>query len=71
MVERIVMERRNEGPDGGAFDIALLGLSDPADRSSVGRFAEAGATWWLESLSPMRGSLDDLVAVVEAGPPTG
>ena len=32
-------------------------------------FGDAGVTWWLESLSPMRGSLDELRRIVEAGPP--
>jgi hypothetical protein len=30
---------------------------------------EAGVTWWLESLSPMRAPLDELRRVIEAGPP--
>ncbi len=50
------------------FDIAVFGQTGlggftPADYASV------GATWWLESVSPMRGSVADLLAITEAGPP--
>lgn len=51
------------------FDIAVLGVSDGGRTETSAAFGEAGATWWLESLSPMRGSLDDLEAVVRVGPP--
>jgi hypothetical protein len=51
------------------FDVAVFGLSDPAGARSIHGFADRGATWWLESLSPMRGSTDELLAAVEAGPP--
>ena len=52
-----------------AFDAALFAISTPGDRETPARYAEAGVTWWLESLAPVRGSLDDLLARVEAGPP--
>jgi alkanesulfonate monooxygenase SsuD/methylene tetrahydromethanopterin reductase-like flavin-dependent oxidoreductase (luciferase family) len=32
-------------------------------------YEAAGATWWLESIHDMRGSLDEMIARVEAGPP--
>jgi alkanesulfonate monooxygenase SsuD/methylene tetrahydromethanopterin reductase-like flavin-dependent oxidoreductase (luciferase family) len=67
--ERVLSERRRAGADGQPFDIALLGRSDPGDGDQVRRFREAGVTWWLESLSPLRGTVDDLLAIVEAGPP--
>jgi hypothetical protein len=47
----------------------VLGLSDPGQAPPSRAFGEAGATWWLESLSPMRGSVDDLEAIVRSGPP--
>jgi alkanesulfonate monooxygenase SsuD/methylene tetrahydromethanopterin reductase-like flavin-dependent oxidoreductase (luciferase family) len=70
MVERVLAERRRVAAGGGPFDIAILGRSEPDDRGAVGRFAAAGATWWFESLSPMRGSIDELLAIVESGPPS-
>lgn len=50
------------------YDIAVLG-SSAVDGPRAGDYLAAGATWWLESLSPMRGSVDELEAVVRAGPP--
>ena len=52
-----------------AYDIAIFGLTDPSDPDRVAAYADAGATWWLESLSPMRGSIDQLMSIVDAGPP--
>jgi len=43
--------------------VPVTGGFAPAD------FERAGATWWLESVSPMRGSFADLRAIAEAGPP--
>jgi probable F420-dependent oxidoreductase len=51
------------------FDIALSGTSVPGDASLVREFAEAGVTWWLESLHGFRGTFDDLKARINAGPP--
>jgi hypothetical protein len=66
-VERVRTERASHGVD-GPFDISLLARSDMVAPGQVQAFADAGVTWWLESLSPMRGSLDDLRRVIEAGP---
>jgi predicted ATPase len=49
------------------FDVAFNGYSDPSDRARQ-RYAEAGATWWLENLHDTRGSKDEVLARVEAGP---
>ena len=56
------------GLEAAPFDVAVFGRAGlggfrPAD------FEAAGATWWLESVTPMRGSLDDLLAIAAAGPP--
>ena len=67
-VERVQAERATLGLD-GPFDISLFARSDMVGPGAISGFADAGVTWWLESLSPMRGSLDDLRAVIEAGPP--
>jgi hypothetical protein len=47
----------------------VFAFSEPYTPDVARGYAEAGATWWLESLSPMRGSLDVLLAIVSAGPP--
>ena len=68
MVELVRAERTKLGRAAEPFDIAVFGFSGPAGGAPQA-YADAGATWWLESLSPMRGSLDELHAVVTAGPP--
>ena len=52
------------GDDG--FDVAVLGESQRAEPAA---YEPAGATWWLENLHDKRGSVDDVVALVAAGPP--
>lgn len=69
LVEIAVSTRRELGRTGEPFDIAVLGLSSDAAGHLSARFGEVGATWWLESLSPMRGSVDALEAIVRRGPP--
>ena len=66
MVDRVRTER---GADSRVFDVAVFGLTESSDPGRVAAYAEAGATWWLESLSLMRGSIDEVQAIVEAGPP--
>jgi probable F420-dependent oxidoreductase len=51
-----------------ALDVVVHGYSDRADPSA---YARAGATWWLEDVHDMRGSFDELLGIVSAGPPTG
>jgi alkanesulfonate monooxygenase SsuD/methylene tetrahydromethanopterin reductase-like flavin-dependent oxidoreductase (luciferase family) len=48
------------------FDVAVLGQSD---RGDAGAYERAGATWWLENLHDMRGSVDEVLRLVQAGPP--
>ncbi|MER6765505.1 MULTISPECIES: hypothetical protein [Amycolatopsis] len=71
MIAYIRSERDTDAP----FDVVLGGTS-PADpvqaRSVVEPFAEAGVTWWEESLpfgSPEEDKLDPVLRRVEAGPP--
>ncbi len=49
-------------------DVAVMGYSAPADRELRAAYAEAGATWWLESVHDRRGSLQELLARASAGP---
>jgi alkanesulfonate monooxygenase SsuD/methylene tetrahydromethanopterin reductase-like flavin-dependent oxidoreductase (luciferase family) len=62
-------ERSALGRDDAPFDVALFAHSDPGDGAMVAGYADAGVTWWLESLSPARGPVDVLLARIEAGPP--
>lgn len=59
-------------PDGRAFDIAIAGNASPAWQEpvevDVAGLAQAGMTWWMESLihfDPLKLSLE----IVDAGPP--
>jgi alkanesulfonate monooxygenase SsuD/methylene tetrahydromethanopterin reductase-like flavin-dependent oxidoreductase (luciferase family) len=49
-----------------SFDVAVLGESGKVEPDE---YAEAGATWWLESVHDRRGSSDEMRALVEDGPP--
>jgi probable F420-dependent oxidoreductase len=51
---------------GEGFEVAVLGQSDRGDPAA---YEHAGATWWLENLHDMRGSLEEVVSLVERGPP--
>jgi alkanesulfonate monooxygenase SsuD/methylene tetrahydromethanopterin reductase-like flavin-dependent oxidoreductase (luciferase family) len=68
MVARLRRERAGASAE-EPFDVAVFGLSDRHDPNRVRRYQAAGATWWLESLSPMRGPIDELQRLVDAGPP--
>jgi hypothetical protein len=70
LLEMALSERAAGSTAGKPFDAAVLGVAGWGDVSPAD-FADVGATWWLESLSPMRGSIDDLEAIVRAGPPAG
>ena len=63
--QRVELERAD-----APFDVAVFGYSEPDQPGFVPSFAEAGATWWLESLSLMRGSLAELLERIADGPPT-
>ena len=65
MVEEL---RRHQSPD-TPFDVALDGYTEPGDDKLPHAYAEAGATWWLESIHGRRGTLEEMFARVEAGPP--
>ena len=47
------------------YDVAVLGERERGDPAA---FEGAGATWWLENLHDGRGSFDDILRLVSAGP---
>lgn len=47
------------------FTVAVLGRSGSADPRA---YEAAGATWWLESVHDKRGTFDEMLALVRAGP---
>jgi alkanesulfonate monooxygenase SsuD/methylene tetrahydromethanopterin reductase-like flavin-dependent oxidoreductase (luciferase family) len=64
----IHVEREAAGLGEQPYDIAVLGSTAAPGPRPID-YAAAGASWWLESLSPSRGSIDELEAIVSAGPP--
>jgi len=57
-------------PDAGDFDIVLEGCTEPGGGADVvAPYADAGLTWWLESLGWWRGNLETVRARIAAGPP--
>ena len=65
MVAEIRRHRTTDTP----FEVAVDGYSGPGDPTLPHAYEAAGATWWLESIHGMRGTLDEMNARVEAGPP--
>ena len=65
MVATIRRHRTTSAP----FDVAIDGYSQAGDPALPRAYEEAGATWWLESVHGMRGTPDEMVGRVEAGPP--
>jgi alkanesulfonate monooxygenase SsuD/methylene tetrahydromethanopterin reductase-like flavin-dependent oxidoreductase (luciferase family) len=49
-------------------EIAVMGYSTPGEGALHSAYSAAGTTWWLESLHNRRGSYDELLARVAAGP---
>jgi len=68
LAEQVATIRRHRTID-GPFDVAMSGCSDPGDRSMVAEYADAGMTWWLETLFGLRGSVAINKARILAGPP--
>lgn len=66
----VIGEERG-GLDG--FELLTAGLTSAPTPDEVADhvapFAEAGATWWLETFEPHRGDLDELAERVRMGPP--
>jgi hypothetical protein len=49
--------------------VAVDGYSEASDPTLPRAYGAAGATWWLESIHGVRGTLGEMVARVGAGPP--
>jgi alkanesulfonate monooxygenase SsuD/methylene tetrahydromethanopterin reductase-like flavin-dependent oxidoreductase (luciferase family) len=65
-VETIRALRASDDP----FAVAVLGYGD-GTLEWPRAYGAAGATWWLESIHDLRGSPEELLALVAAGPPRG
>jgi hypothetical protein len=67
LARKVAVIRAHRGALEG-FDVAVLGYSGPG-ATAPEPYAEAGATWWLESVHDLRGDRAAMRALVEAGPP--
>jgi alkanesulfonate monooxygenase SsuD/methylene tetrahydromethanopterin reductase-like flavin-dependent oxidoreductase (luciferase family) len=63
----IALEARRGAGIEAPFDVAVFGQAGLGGHAPA-EYEAAGATWWLESVSPVRGSVDDARAIVRAGP---
>jgi alkanesulfonate monooxygenase SsuD/methylene tetrahydromethanopterin reductase-like flavin-dependent oxidoreductase (luciferase family) len=64
-VAEIRLQRASNDP----FEVAINGVSAADETGLPKTYASAGATWWLECLFGMRGSVEEMLRRVEAGPP--
>ncbi len=49
-----------------AFDVAIMGERNGDDPRA---YEEAGATWWVENVHDRRGAYEEMLALIDAGPP--
>ena len=54
--------------DDSQREIAVMGYSAPGEPALHDAYAQAGTTWWLESLHDRRGTFEELLDRVAAGP---
>jgi alkanesulfonate monooxygenase SsuD/methylene tetrahydromethanopterin reductase-like flavin-dependent oxidoreductase (luciferase family) len=69
LIAEMVAEIRRHRATDAHFEVAVDGYSEPGDPTVPRAYEEAGATWWLESIHGMRGSPEEMLARVGAGPP--
>jgi probable F420-dependent oxidoreductase len=60
---------RQQRTSSAPFAVTMDGCTTPADGVLVREFADAGVTWWLEPLHGLRGSMEEMLTRVKAGPP--
>jgi alkanesulfonate monooxygenase SsuD/methylene tetrahydromethanopterin reductase-like flavin-dependent oxidoreductase (luciferase family) len=64
MTSEIQRHRTSDTP----FEVAMDGYSEPGNPARPRTYAEAGATWWLESVHDRRGTPDEMLERIKAGP---
>jgi len=72
-IAALAAEIRAQRTTDAPFDIAVGGESSPEGpyrrTEPLTAYEEAGATWWMESLTDWRGKLEEMHDFVRAGPP--
>lgn len=65
-MQAIKSQRTNQA----SFDIAVDGSTEPGAAAIAEEYAAAGATWWFEAIFGTRGSHEEMLKRIMAGPPT-
>ena len=52
------------------FDIAVDGASEPGKKALAREYEQAGATWWFECIFGTRGTHEEMLQRISAGPPS-
>ena len=67
---QVAVIRRHRSEDAhAAFDVAVDGVSQAGDGDMARAYEQAGATWWFECIFGSRGTEEEMLRRVEAGPP--
>jgi alkanesulfonate monooxygenase SsuD/methylene tetrahydromethanopterin reductase-like flavin-dependent oxidoreductase (luciferase family) len=61
----VLEHRTSDGP----FDVVVGGSSEVGDGAMVREYADAGATWWCDSINGYRAPIPDLLRRIDEGPP--
>ena len=69
--DEIVRYTLAERSDAAPFDVIMEGASEGSadDASRIATYGDLGLTWWIEQLTWVRGSVDDVRSRIEQGPP--
>jgi alkanesulfonate monooxygenase SsuD/methylene tetrahydromethanopterin reductase-like flavin-dependent oxidoreductase (luciferase family) len=67
VADAVAYLREQGTPDG--FDVAVNGTTTAGELGLTQEYAEAGATWWFESVFGLRGTHAEMLHRVSAGPP--
>ncbi|HXJ64182.1 MAG TPA: LLM class flavin-dependent oxidoreductase [Actinomycetota bacterium] len=70
-LDEIVRYTLAERSDAAPFDVIMEGASEGSadDASRIATYGDLGLTWWIEQLTWVRGSVDDVRSRIEQGPP--
>jgi alkanesulfonate monooxygenase SsuD/methylene tetrahydromethanopterin reductase-like flavin-dependent oxidoreductase (luciferase family) len=68
-VARAVSTILAQRPAGAPIEVAVDGVTRPGETALPLEYAHAGATWWFEAIHLSRGSEEELLDRIAAGPP--
>jgi probable F420-dependent oxidoreductase len=67
-VAKITVTLQQQRTSHEPFEVALQGVTNPGQAEKILPYQQAGATWWFESIFPLRGSYAEMMARIQAGP---